>query len=327
MDLRTLECFLVVAEEGSITRAATRLHMSQPPLTVRLKGLERELGVPLLVRHGRGVELTTAGKLLVERARRLLTDVEDTAATVRSVGEGMRGRLSIALGTSVAPCVLAGLLQRMRAEAPDVVFDVGEFTDDAALDRVDHGESDTGVLLLAPRDPSAGLPPPRPASDARALETAVVAREPLVAILPTGHGEARKERADLAALGDQTLIVPSRSRAPGLYAHATGAWHAVEGNRDRIHETDSTMTMLTLVRAGVGVAIAPASLAGITWDGLVAVPLRQHRPAAETAIAWKDHPTSPVLRRFLRLALATPEPDVLSPEHARSRPDAADDYF
>ena len=93
MDLRTLRCFLTVAEEGSITRAALRLHMSQPPLSVRLQALERELDVALLVRHGRGVELTAAGRVLAERARRLLSDADSTAEAVRSVGQGMRGHL------------------------------------------------------------------------------------------------------------------------------------------------------------------------------------------------------------------------------------------
>ena len=88
MDLRTLRCFLTVAEEGSITRAALRLHMSQPPLSVRLQALERELDVALLVRHGRGVELTAAGRVLAERARRLLSDADSTAEAVRSVGPG-----------------------------------------------------------------------------------------------------------------------------------------------------------------------------------------------------------------------------------------------
>jgi DNA-binding transcriptional LysR family regulator len=84
--------------------------MSQPPLSVRLKALEREVGVELLARHGRGVELTAAGRVLVERARRLLVDVDGTADAVRSVGRGVRGRLSLAVGSTVAPSLLAELL-------------------------------------------------------------------------------------------------------------------------------------------------------------------------------------------------------------------------
>ena len=120
MDLRTLRCFLTVAEEGSITRAALRLHMSQPPLSVRLQALERELDVALLVRNGRGVELTAAGRVLADRARRLLSDADSTAEAVRSVGQGMRGHLSVTVGATVAPSLLAGLLASMRASAPSL---------------------------------------------------------------------------------------------------------------------------------------------------------------------------------------------------------------
>jgi DNA-binding transcriptional LysR family regulator len=318
MDLRTLECFLAVAEEGSITRAAARLHMSQPPLTVRLQGLEKELGVPLLVRHGRGVELTAAGRVLVERGRRLLADVDGTAAAVRSVGHGISGRLSLAIGGSVAPRLLATLLRRVVAETGDVVLAVNDVADVDALDRVDHEEADVGLLVLPPRDASGpdAATSGRRAGD-RGLETAVIAREPLVVVLRPDEAEAQFERTDLGALTDRVLIAPARARAPGLHQHAAAAWHAVDGNPDHLRESDSITTTLALVEAGIGIAIMPATHAEVAWDGLAAVPLRQHRPVAETAIVWRHSTTSPVLRRFLRLALSTPEPDVLGPERAR----------
>src|ERR1017187_6549386 len=139
MDLRTMECFLAVIEEGAITRAAECLHMSQPPLTVRLKTLEAELGVELLHRHGRGVEPTAAGRLFAERARRLLTEVDSTAEAVRSVGHGISGHLTIAVGGSVAPNLLANLVGRLSSEAPEVSVAVTDRHDAGVLDRVLHG--------------------------------------------------------------------------------------------------------------------------------------------------------------------------------------------
>src|SRR3977135_3542134 len=124
MDLRTMDCFLAVVEEGTITRAAIRLHMSQPPLTVRLKALEAELGVELLSRHGRGVEPTAAGRVFAERARRLLADASSTADAVRSVGHGIAGHLTIAVGSSVAPRLLAGLVGELSTQAPGVALSV-----------------------------------------------------------------------------------------------------------------------------------------------------------------------------------------------------------
>jgi DNA-binding transcriptional LysR family regulator len=308
MDIRTMECFLAVVEAGSITRAADRLHMSQPPLTVRLKTLEAQLGVELLHRHGRGVEPTAAGRMFAERARRLLVEVDSTAEAVRSVGYGVSGHLTIALGSSVAPNLLADLVGRLFAQAPEVSLTVTDRHDADVLDRVGHGEADAGLLHLPPLDTAA-----RP----RTVETAVAAREPLVAVLRDDHPAAGGERADLAVLTSESLITPSRASAPGLHAQLLATWRANGGVDDRVRETDSSTTALALVQAGLGITMMPASLAEIAWRGLRKLPLRQHHPAVETAIAWRSDTTSPVLRRFLRIALSTPEPDVLAPEHAR----------
>lgn len=309
MDVRSLTCFLTVAEEGSISRAAERLHMSQPPLSVRIQTLERELGVALLTRHGRGVELTDAGRLLVERSRRILLDIDAAADAVRSVGHGVSGRLSVAVGAMIAPGLVAELVRHMRADAPDVALAVSDVPEATVADHVRHGDHDTGLVYLPPVA--------APARSDATLEVAVVAREPLVAVLPRGHAQARGERADLAGLVGDVLIAPARAGVPGLHEHVMSAWTAVEGDSHRVRETDSLTTILALVAAGSGVTVMPQAVATMAWNEHVVVPLRQHRPAVETAVVWRRTATSPVLRRFLRVALATPEPDVLGPDHAR----------
>ncbi len=305
-----MEYYLAVIEEGSITRAAERLHMSQPPLTVRLKALETELGVELLSRHGRGVEPTAAGRVFADRARRLLIDVQGTTDAVRSVGHGVSGTLAVVTGGSVAPSLLASLLGTLRAGAPDVAISVASGTDAAVWDRISHGEADAGLIHLAPRQADAQ-------GRWRALETAVVAREPLVAVFREDHPSAGHERADVVALTADTLIAPAAASAPGLNEQLLAAWQSAGGNPEHVRETDSILTTLALVEAGLGVAILPAAVAAMVWRGLIALPILQHHPAVETVIIWRRDATSPVLRRFLRVALSTPEPDVLSPEHAR----------
>jgi DNA-binding transcriptional LysR family regulator len=309
MDMRTLRCFLTVAEEGSITRAALRLHMSQPPLSVRLQALERELDVELLVRHGRGVELTAAGRMLVERTRRLLADADATAEAVRSVGQGMRGRLSVTVGTTVAPGLLVRLLSAMRQSAPDVEVAVSDVPGASVLDAVTHADIDAGLIHLGPAEAGVRV---KPRSE---LEIAVVDREPLMAVLPAGHPQAAEERVDLDALRGEVLVAPTRDAGPGLHEHVVAAWRSVDG--EALLEAGSITTLLALVQGGAGVAILPAAFSALAWHGLVAAPLRQHRPAVETAVVWRPSATSPVLRRFLRLALSTPEPDVLGPGRAR----------
>jgi DNA-binding transcriptional LysR family regulator len=310
MDLRTIEYYLAVVEEGSITRAAERLHMSQPPLTVRLRTLESELGVQLLTRHGRGVEPTAAGRVFAERARRLLVDVQATTDAVRSIGEGVSGALTLAVAGSVAPGLVASLLRELRAQAPDVTLSVVDGTENAVRDRVRHLEADAGLLHLGLNQ----RPERRRALD---LETAVAAREPLMAVLPAGHPVSTCERADVTMLTSETLVAPSRAAAPSLHERLLATWQASGGNPGHVREIDSMVTVLALVEAGAGVSVLPAAVASIAWPGLVALPLLQHHPAVETAIVWRPDSTSPVVRRFLRIALATPEPDALDPEHAR----------
>jgi DNA-binding transcriptional LysR family regulator len=312
MDLRALECFLAVAEEGSVSRAAAALHMTQPPLSVRLQTLERELGVPLLIRHGRGVELTAAGRTLAERARRLFSELNTTTEMVRTIGLGTRGRLTIAVGHTVSPRLLPHLIGGTMLE-PGVDLVLTEDSDPDVVERVHRRDAHAGLLHLEPGGPGRTR---HAASRARALEVAVVAREPLVAVLARTHPAAGQERIDLAEVGGERVVVTAEAGA-GLAAHIRAAWAGAGRSSDARHEATSVMHALALVEAGAGVTLLPAQYSSMLWQGLIARPLRRHTAVVETAVCWRPDEDSPVLRRFLRTALSTPEPDMLGPEHAR----------
>lgn len=302
---------MITAEEGSISRAATRLHMSQPPLSVRLQGLERELGVQLLVRHGRGVETTAAGRVLAERGRRLLADLDATADEVRAIGRGEHGRLRVAVGHAVPPPLVTRLIAAVGVDTPGVAVELVETEDNHALESIRDGEVDAA---LAPLPPS---PKPR-ATAARGTESAVVTREPLVAVLPA-EPEAGTERTDLRSF-DSALITLSHLHSPAMHAHTLGAWQAATGSRPTVHEAGSITGILTLILAGVGISLLPAGFEKTLWSGLTARPLLHHTPVVETAVHWGVDANAPILARFLRTALATPEPDVLELHHARTQP-------
>ncbi|HKS44162.1 MAG TPA: LysR substrate-binding domain-containing protein [Amycolatopsis sp.] len=318
MDLRALECFLAVAEEGSVSRAAAALHMTQPPLSVRLQALERELGVPLLVRHGRGVDLTAAGRVLTERARRLFSELNTTTEMVRTVGLGTRGPLSIAVGHTVSPRLLPHLIGDTMLE-PEVDLVLAEGSDLDVVERVHRRDAHAGLLHLEP----GGLGRTRhAASRARGLEVAVVAREPLVAVLAETHPGAAQERIDLAEVGGERVVVAAET-GQGFAAHVRAAWEGAGRSGAVRHEATSVIHALALVEAGAGVTLLPAQYSSMVWQGLTARPLRRHTAVVETAVCWRPDDDSPVLRRFLRTALSTPEPDMLGPEHARNGPGAA----
>ncbi|SES32661.1 LysR family transcriptional regulator [Actinokineospora terrae] len=289
MDVRDLECFLAVAEEGTISRAAERLHMTQPPLTVRLRTLERELGVELLVRHGRGVTVTAAGRLLAEHARRLLADLSATAETVRAVGLGTHGKLALAIGHSIAPRLVTRLVGALGS---DVDLALVEVSDAEVLDRVHHREAHAGLLHRSSPRRAGGL------------EVAVVSRAPLVVVLPESHPFAGAERVDLTTLLDDRIALSDTDFAPSP-------------NPPR-HRADSVPHALALVESGAGVALLTTDHIPQVWPGLVARPLRQHTAITESAVCWRPDEHSPVMRRFLRTALSTPEPDVLGHPFART---------
>ena len=125
MDVKQLRYFSVIAEEGQVTRAAKKLHMAQPPLSQQLKLLEEELGVPLMDRNGRNMELTEAGKVLYTRARELLRRFDDTVIEVKEVGEGLKGLLSIG---SVKTCFsyIPERISFFREQYPMVTFRLHE---------------------------------------------------------------------------------------------------------------------------------------------------------------------------------------------------------
>ncbi|MCH1867280.1 LysR family transcriptional regulator [Nocardioides sp. CFH 31398] len=312
MDLRQLRYLTAVVHERSVTRAAARLHMTQPPLSAAIAQLEAELGVPLLERHGRGVEPTAAGEHLVARAAVLLRDLDDAAASVRALGSGLQGRLGVGVGPGVAADLLPALLSSYDRAAPEVDVDLLDLAEPDALDRVRTGACDVAVLFCARAAELERL-------HARELEVAMIRREPLVAVVPASSALA--EPASLPGLRDSGLpwLAPLHHDGfPGLATRLGDAWDAVGGAPPTRRHLSSTETAVRLVASGAGLAIVPSSVAAVPTPGVRAVSLATPVAPVEAVAVWRrgERP-SPVLTRFLRSALATPEPDRLTPEHAR----------
>src|SRR5262249_50786863 len=155
---------------------------------------------------------------------------------------------------------------------------------DRLCELVVRREADAGLIQFPPHGTRAFDEPAPPFFGQQVLDRAVIARDPLIALLPADHPAAASERVPLSALTRAVLVVPRRGSVPGLHEHAVAAWHAAGGDPSRLREGRAARTLLALVAAGVGVALLPQSLAGVAWPGLVVRPLAEHRPAVETAI-------------------------------------------
>jgi DNA-binding transcriptional LysR family regulator len=289
MELRRLRYFVAVAEEQSFNRAARRLHMAQPPLSSQIKQLEQELGVRLFHRTSRGVRMTEAGELLLEEARRIFVQVEQTERLVRRVGRGEVGRLTLGFVPSASNEVLPPVLRRFRERFPEVELFLREMRPDRIVQQLHSKQLDAGFLYLPLED--------------RALNIECVAREPLVLALPEDHRLASEERVELNAVAQEPFILPARHQMPGLHAQVTGACEQAGFAPEAVQKDVWLMqTIVGLVAGRIGVALVPASLRNLRRRGVVYKAVAGLSPTVETGMLWRRDDPGVVLRSFLRVA-------------------------
>jgi len=268
IELRRLHAFVVLAEEGNITRAAERLGMQQPPLTRLLRGLETELGVLLLRRLPRGVQPTEAGQALLEEARAVLARAAEVEDTVRRAARGEQGRLAVGFTSSAAlhPFVPAAL-RAFREAVPGVRMELDEAGTAELVEAVLHGRLDAAFV----RSPVGGVP---------GLLVEPVLDEPMLAALPAGHRLAAAEDGSplpLAALATEAFILYRRHTGPGLYDAILAACRGAGFAPVVAQEAPRLPATLSLVAAGLGVSVVPASMrrmavAGVTYRTLEGCP-------------------------------------------------------
>lgn len=292
MELRHLRYFVAVAEELHFGRAAEKLHISQPPLSMQIRALEEELGVVLLNRTQRHVSLTQAGNAMLQEARQILSHVEQAVLTTRRAGRGEIGELAIGFISIADYNVLPVILREFRHTYPLVNLSLKESTTDAQIDDLINGRIDVGLLLPPISEP--------------ALESVAVLREPLIAALPQQHPLAKKPGAiTLAGLADGSFILFPRHMAPGLYDDVLSFCRAA-GFSPRIgQEAIQMQTIISLVSADLGVALIPESLRNLQRTGVVYKSLKETSPLTEIHIAWRRGDPLPVLRSFVELAQRT----------------------
>ncbi len=261
LDLRQLGYLIAVVEERSISRAAARLNMSQPPLSTAIARMERELGVALPVRHARGVDPTEAGSYLVDHARRVMATLDEMAASVLAVGTGLRGRLALAAVPGSSWELVPASLGSFTVDRPDVEVDLVELPAGDVVDRVRTQRADVGLVHATSArglERFVGLD----------LEVAMVRREPLVAVLP-----ARLDApvlVDLARLGAERWLLPGVGAGwPELPELVREAWQMADISPSRCYTVANLDAALHLVAAGVGVALMPASVGGVQRAGVV----------------------------------------------------------
>ncbi|HHL4081556.1 MULTISPECIES: LysR substrate-binding domain-containing protein [Burkholderia] len=293
-DLRQWRYFVTVADERHFGRAAERLSMTQPPLSQAIRALEDVLGVALFVRTKRSVALTAVGAALLPEVRRLLASADALPPLARRLARGEAGSLSLAFVSTADYGLLPSLLRAFGARYPQVRLQLTEATSDVQIDELVAGRIDAGLVI-----------PPVPPRHAAGLSYLSVVREPLVVAMPAGASDAPEDEpvqlADVAAL---PLVIFPRRLAPGFYDIITGCYGAA-GETPRIgQEAIQMQTIVSLVSAGMGVALVPQSLRNLRRTGVVYRPLAGHAPVVETGLVWRTGDVSPVLAGFIDVVRA-----------------------
>lgn len=288
MELRHLRYFRAVAEDLHFGRAAERLHIAQPPLSQQIRQLERELDVRLFTRSTRKVELTAAGATYLKRVIALLDSVEDARQQARRIAQGLEGHLAIGCVGSATYSVLPRLVRALREELPQVEISVrGEMLAPAQLDALLGGEIDIAIL--------------RPPVDHVDIRCEALRRDRLMVALPADHPLARHDRLQLRDLHDEDFIAHA-GQGRSVMGSVLTAVCADAGFAPRIrHEVTETSTLVTLVAAGLGVAVVPAPTVGLDIAGVIYRDLEPSALGVDLVAARMANEEAPAVERALEL--------------------------
>lgn len=281
-DLKQLRCFVAVATELNFRRAAKRLNMTQPPLSRQVQLLEHQLGVQLLERSKRSVALTAAGRSFFYEAQNLLERAEQAALMARKITQGEAGSLSLGFVSGAVFEFLPRILAELGREQPDIEINLQEMNTFEQLEALRARRIDLGIVRS-----------PRAASE---FKSECLIAEPFVLALPRSHPLAAQKTLSLEMLDREPFIMYSLSGWQPFYELLSGTFRSAGIEPEVVQYIGSTLTILSLVNAGVGIALVPRSAASLKLDGLV---FREIELGAgvrsELHLIWRDDSDNPVM--------------------------------
>jgi DNA-binding transcriptional LysR family regulator len=287
MDPKSLRYFLAVAEDLHFGRAADRLHISQPPLTKHIQQLEARLGVMLFDRNKRNVRLTPAGLTLVQEARRLLAQTEQSMRAVQRSALGDTGRVRIGFVAAVLFMGVEQVFRRIDRELSGIDSVWEEMGSSEQMEALQQDRIDLGFGQI-----SHGL------GDMACHRVASV---PLVVAVPQSHPLAARRRIPLARLTDDPFIAIPRQSAPSFHDLTVAACVEAGFSPNIRHYAKHLVSIVSLVAMGRGVSLVPRSFARAALPGVVFRPIAGVKAYAEYSVVWNPRNRLPILPRVLGL--------------------------
>ncbi|MCD9121043.1 MULTISPECIES: LysR substrate-binding domain-containing protein [Cupriavidus] len=290
MEFRHLRYFLVLADELHFGRAARRLSISQPPLSLNIQQLEASVGARLFERDSKGVRLTAAGRAFRESATALLAQAEEARLLARQIEAGAVGRLRVGFVGSMLYRGLPQKLQQFEADQPGIQIALTELNSQEQIEALLHGQLDVGFIHTS-RVPDE-------------LATRLIHSEPFVCCMPSAHRLASRRTIALTELRGETFVLFSRNASPDYYARIVDMC-AAEGFYPQIrHEVRHWLSVVSLVSQGMGVAVVPAALRHSALAGAAFRPLKHSTVPSEVYCVWKAAPDHPARDRFVGIFAA-----------------------
>lgn len=289
IEIRYLRCFLAVADELHFGRAAKRLNMSQPPLSRQIQLLEQAMDCALFTRTSRSVALTDAGKTFRVEAERMLRLLESARKTARDVSRGEGGVLRCGFTAVTAYNYLPMLIRRMTKEIPDATLALKEMVSFRQISALDTGELEVGLL--------------RPPIDKTMFASRLVAREKLLLAVPVGHPLGQRDHARWRDLDGVDFIMYDDLEAKYFYDLLAMFLTGKRVQPNVVQRLTQIHSILSLVRANVGVAVVPASARILDISDVEYREFSdQASPFAELMIVWRTSNQNPLIAPVVNIA-------------------------
>jgi DNA-binding transcriptional LysR family regulator len=277
MELRHLRYFVIVAEEQNATRAAARLHVSQPPLSRQIRDLEEELGVELFHRTAKSLALTEAGKIFLGEARAILLRVDQAVETVRAAANPKQGKLRVGYAPSLTVRILPTALKMFEREHPGVRVSLHDLSSEECIQRLSAGKIDLALTVRPP------------VSRMRGLVFEKLANYPVCCAVGTSHSLAGKKAVALGELKKERFIVYSRDDYPEYYDGLESLFRPFGFKPQVGEEYDGVTGLIAAVEAGQGIAIVPTSVACMSGERLKLLTLKPKIPPFSVGAVFKKN--------------------------------------
>lgn len=291
MELRQLRQFVTVAEERSFRRAADRLHVSQPPLSVAIQRLEASLGVTLLDRTRHSVRLTPAGEAFLREARRTLQHAQLSIEIAQRAAAGKFGTLRLSFVPSAGLAVVPQLLRVFREDCPDVKLVLNGMTTAQQIGALTHGGTDLGIVVP-------------PLYGAKEFRIERFADQELILAVPRDHPLSSQKRVQLASLAAEAFVGFPYKEGPGFESVVMAACQECGFIPNFVQVAPQMQAILALVAGGLGIALVPQAMRAVQIGHVDYLQVRRGRlPVTYSlGLAYRPSDDNPVMHSFVAMA-------------------------